>query len=276
MKRNKNKQNMDVTLSDEALALDTDAELIEEKEYADDTVGYEPYERKATGDDLEEEDAPAEQEEREEKGKDPTSLSYLIRMAVVLTCICAVMAGLLAAVNALTKDVIAENRAREKREAILTVFPEGDRVEEYTTASGETVNVVFENNEIIGYTVHVVASGYVGPVDMMVGIDRTGKISGIRIISMEETPGVGTKIRASSFLAQFIGLDRSVVYGENADVISGATFSSQAVAQGVNAALAVFVDFDEIEARLCPAEEETGIDPALCAYGILDGQEAPV
>jgi len=274
MKINKNKPNTEALLSEEVLAHDTDAELIEEKEYADDTVGYVPYERKEVGEESTEE-SPLTQPEEEEKEQDSASLPHLIRMAAVLTCICAVIAGLLAAVNGLTKDVIAENRAREKQEAILAVFPQGDRFEDYTTASGETVNVVLENNEIIGYTVNVVASGYVGPVDMMVGIDRSGKVSGIRIVSMEETPGVGTKVRAASFLEQFIGLDRSVIYGENADVISGATFSSRAIAQGVNEALAIAVDLEQIEAELRPAEETEG-DPTLSADSILDEQEVRV
>ena len=153
----------------------------------------------------------------------------IVKMVVVLTVICTVIAGLLSIVNAVTKDVIAANAEKAVQEAIFTVFPDGDDTRVYTAEDGSEVYIVLKNNDIIGYTVNYSAGGYVGPVDMMIGVDESGSICGIRIISMGETPGVGTKISGQSFLSQFIGMNSKVVFGENADAISGATFSSRAV-----------------------------------------------
>ena len=69
-----------------------------------------------------------------------------------------------------------------------------------------------------------------------------GKVEGIRILEMSETPGVGTKVNRDSFLGQFAGITGKAEAGENVDIISGASFSSKAVIQAVNQALGLEVD----------------------------------
>jgi Na+-translocating ferredoxin:NAD+ oxidoreductase RnfG subunit len=59
---------------------------------------------------------------------------------------------------------------------------------------------------------------------------------------MSETPGIGTKVQADSFLSQFNGQSGAA----EADIISGATFSSRAVIEAVNKALDVEIDVYEI------------------------------
>lgn len=181
---------------------------------------------------------------------DTSATPNLVRLVVVLTCICAGIALLLSVVNSVTKDVIIENQAKAKQEAILAVFPEGDAVEEYTTESGESVYIVLNEGKIIGYTVNAVASGYMGPVEMMIGMTSEGAVDGIKIVSTSETPGVGTKIGAESFLSLFDGFDHPVILGEDVDAISGATFSSRAVEEAVNYAVSLDVDLNDAASKL--------------------------
>ena len=82
---------------------------------------------------------------------------------------------------------------------------------------------------------------------MMVGVDFEGKVLGIDIISHTETAGLGavadTETPAGqSFRSQFVGAEGSVSVtkdGGQLDAITGATITSRAVCDGVNAALAV-------------------------------------
>ncbi len=180
-----------------------------------------------------------------ERVVDESSPAYLAKLVIVLTAICMSIALLLAVVNNATKDIISANAEREKSEAVLAVFPEGTAVEAYETAAGDEVYIILKDNEIVGYCINAVETGYGGDVSMMIGVDTAKKIHGIKIVSMSETPGVGTKINADSFLNRFIGMDEPAEIDGNVDGISGATFSSRAVAAGVTTALSANVDFED-------------------------------
>jgi electron transport complex protein RnfG len=80
---------------------------------------------------------------------------------------------------------------------------------------------------------------------MMVGIDKTGNVIGISIISHAETPSLGAvaaedNAAGEAFRSQFAGLSGTLAVskdGGTVDAISGATITSRAVVEGVNAAL---------------------------------------
>lgn len=178
------------------------------------------------------------------------STAYTVRMVVILAAICTGIALLLSVVNMLTENVIAENVVKEQNKAVLSIFPDGEEVKEYTLDSGETVFAIIKDGGIIGCCVNSVGSGYGGDINLMVGIDTDGKVSGISFVSMSETPGVGTKVKGEGFVSQFLGLGENAVIGENVDGISGATFSSKGVAEAVNNALALGIDFEEMAKNL--------------------------
>lgn len=197
--------------------------------------------------------APRKKEKSEpkaEKAPAEGSTAYTVRMVVILAAICTGIALLLSVVNMLTENVIAENVVKEQNKAVLRIFPDGEEVKEYTLDSGETVFAIIKDGGIIGCCVNSVGSGYGGDINLMVGIDTDGKVSGISFVSMSETPGVGTKVKGEGFVSQFIGLGENAVIGENVDGISGATFSSKGVAEAVNNALALGIDFEEMAKNL--------------------------
>lgn len=205
-------------------------------------------EEPAKAEEPSEEPVPAESDDEKKKSKESSPL-YFFKIILVLTVICVGIALLLAVVNNMTKDIIAENAVREKQEAILAVFPSGDEVKPYE-ADGEEIFLVLKNGEIIGYCVNATGNGYGGEVDMMIGLDAGGAVSGLKVISMSETPGVGSKIQADSFLAHFIGFDHEIEIGTDVDGISGASFSSKAVAQAVNHAVSINVNLEEAAAAV--------------------------
>ena len=97
-----------------------------------------------------------------------------------------------------------------------------------------------------GYAVEVTPGGFDNTITMMVGVDFEGKVLGIDVISHTETAGLGAVADAETpagqnFRAQFAGQSGSVAVtkdGGAMDAITGATITSRAICDGVNAALA--------------------------------------
>ncbi|MBO5257622.1 MAG: FMN-binding protein, partial [Clostridia bacterium] len=199
--------------------------------------------------------------EKPKKPHDSSSPSYLAKMVLVLTVISMAIALLLAVVNGMTADVIAANIEKQKNEAVLAVFPDGTDVRTFHNADGEEIYIILKDGEILGSCVNVAAAGYNGDVSMMIGMNTAHEICGIKIVSMSETPGVGTKVQGATFLERFFGMSEPVEIGVNVDGISGATYSSRAIADGVNLALAVQVDYEEAAASIGADLSADDMDP---------------
>ena len=123
------------------------------------------------------------------------------------------------------------------------VLPGGGVEVAFTDSTG-LVATVYQGDA--GYAVKVNPSGFNGTVSMMVGVDNSGSVLGISIISQTETAGLGAVSAADTsageaFRGQFAGMSGSVSVskdGGQVDAITGATITSRAVCTGVNAALA--------------------------------------
>ena len=175
--------------------------------------------------------------------KKETTAMYILRLAVTLLAICAVVALALAGVNAITKDKIAANKAAKTAAALEKVLPgvEGLEKMELAADAGIVTGIYGAGNS---YAVEVAPNGFGGAITMMVGI-VDGKVTGISIISHAETPGLGAVAsqdtdKGVAFRDQFKGLISGIAIGDGEnqiDSLSGATISSQAIVDGVNAAL---------------------------------------
>jgi electron transport complex protein RnfG len=83
---------------------------------------------------------------------------------------------------------------------------------------------------------------------MMVATQPSGEMLGVKIVSMSETPGLGSRVGADEHLSQYqgdfwYGHDKDLTLGEDIDAISGATISSRAVNEGVNRALEALLSY---------------------------------
>lgn len=188
---------------------------------------------------------------------------YIIKLTVTLFLTCVVVAGLLGGVNAITADKIAASNWQKTVEAMSAVVADPastnfsdameltDAMTAAATAAGGTLDSVYEaqvNGQAVGYAVKVVSSGSQGNIEMMVGVDTDGTVTGVSIVKNSETAGIGSKVMANEPLAtgvgvldQFVGksaADGTLAVGVNVDAITGATVSSRGVTAGVNAALA--------------------------------------
>lgn len=186
--------------------------------------------------------------------KTESNVMYILRLTVTLLLICAVVAAALAGVNAITKDKIAAIKAEKTQKAIQAVLPGCVTVKEvaFTDDTGLVTKVYQSDMSLssnfgaaFGYAVEVAPTGFGGEITMMVGVSATGEVLGISIISHAETPGLGAVAAADndkgvSFREQFTGLISGITIGDGdnqVDALSGATISSQAIVDGVNAAL---------------------------------------
>ncbi|MBE5802766.1 MAG: FMN-binding protein [Clostridiales bacterium] len=91
-------------------------------------------------------------------------------------------------------------------------------------------------------TVNASVIGYGGPVLVRLTLDDQGAIADLQIGGprMMETPGLGARVTEQSFIQQFIGKTPPLEEGD-IELLSGATVSSKAAVEAVNAA-AAFLD----------------------------------
>ncbi|HBL85048.1 MAG: hypothetical protein A2Y17_02400 [Clostridiales bacterium GWF2_38_85] len=161
----------------------------------------------------------------------------ILYTVIVLTVISSGIALLLAIINSVTSPVIAKKNLEEKGNAIQSIYTDYISFESTKTEvkNAEELYIV-SHGDTTDYCVLVSPSGFGGEIQMMVGVTGDLKISGVEIVSMSETAGVGTKIKNADFLSQFIGLQVNKI-STDVDVISGATVSSTAAKVGVETAL---------------------------------------
>lgn len=164
-----------------------------------------------------------------------------LKLAFVLFTVCGLAAGALAFVNAATKDRIAAFALQEQVQARKAVFPQAEEFAE--TDAGRRWDAL-RGGQKAGLVLRTSIQGYSGPIGIMVGVDSSGVVTGARILSHSETPGLGAKIVADSFIGQFRGksgkevaLRKDDTTGGRIDAIAAATISSRAVAKAIRTAV---------------------------------------
>ena len=168
---------------------------------------------------------------------------FIGKLTATLLGICAVVALMLGVVNSLTEPVI-QKMQEEKTAAAMAQVLAADEYSE-VAVSMENVSALYQaiaGGEVVGYVAEVTTNGFGGAINMVVGVDVNGCVTGVSVIKDAETANLGTKVtRTQSILDRFIGLSGTITVnsGENRfDGVTGATVSSKAVAAGVNTALA--------------------------------------
>lgn len=185
----------------------------------------------------------------------------MIKNALILFAITLVAGVLLGIVYQVTKDPIAyqdklaQDRANQSVFAQASTFDEIEVKEDTALAdySGVTIESVKEAKDAsgnsLGYVIQVKTKGYGDFITYTVGITNDSSINGISIINIAETPGLGMnaeKVVAPQFADKAATEFGVVKSGQLSDAntqieaISGATITSRAVTNGVNAAVAYF------------------------------------
>ena len=164
-------------------------------------------------------------------------VKYILRLTLTLFLITALVAGLLGLVNYLTEDRIDELTRQKAEAAMQEVFPAGNYEE--IPAGEDGITAAYRADDA-GYVVRVSVNGFGGAIDMMVGVDNAGTVTGVSIISHGETASLGANCTREDFRAQFVGASDTLAVskdGGSIDALTGATVTSRAVVSGVNLAL---------------------------------------
>ena len=163
----------------------------------------------------------------------------MLRTLLTLLLFGAVVAFLLGLVNRITAEPIAAHQAAKTQAAMKAVLPSNE-YSQLLYEGDPLVKSVFKAGDQ-GWVIQVTPSGFGGLIDMLVGVDTSGAVTGVSIVSMSETSGRGANAARESLRSQYVGKSKSVKLrkqGGEIDALTGATVTSTAVTNGVNAALA--------------------------------------
>jgi electron transport complex protein RnfG len=141
----------------------------------------------------------------------------IIKPALILFLVCALMTGALAYVNSVTKPIIDENNRIAEQESLKKVYNDADNFLDAKTAEelkaegidvGDNIEKIYtaqKDGQSVGYVAAVFSSGYGGQMKILVGIDNDLNIEGVSLTSHNETPGLGAKRRTLNLPDQFLG-----------------------------------------------------------------------
>ena len=157
----------------------------------------------------------------------------------------AAVAGLaLGFTNAVTSGPIQQQQATAADEARRNVLPAADTFTQVTMPKGlkDAYAGYDAAGALVGKTGTIVTKGYGGEIEITVGVDQNGALTGISVggASFSETAGLGARSKEPWFAEQFIGKNAPVSLkkdGGDIDAITSATITSRAVTKAVNEAV---------------------------------------
>jgi Na+-translocating ferredoxin:NAD+ oxidoreductase subunit G len=180
------------------------------------------------------------------------SKNSLFMPAIILCVICLITVGLVALTFGATLD--ARQRQAEitananKRE----LFPDAAQfapIENIDSSQYPGLSEAFiaqdAGGAVLGYLIEAEYRGYGGNVPVLLAFGPDVKILRLKVLTNDETPGLGKKVESKAFLEQYVGLgtDKDLSVNPKAtdkyiiDAVSGATISSRAVTEAVNVAI---------------------------------------
>lgn len=190
----------------------------------------------------------------------------MIKDALILFAITLIAGLMLGVVNDITKEPIAQQEQKAKNEACQNVFAAADSFEAQELADSAKIEQVLADagisgadidelmvakdasGALLGYVITVTDhEGYGGDIQFSMGITNEGTLNGISLLSISETAGLG--MRAGEVLvpqfsdknvSRFTYTKTGATADSEIDAISGATITTNAVVNGVNAGLAYF------------------------------------
>lgn len=177
----------------------------------------------------------------------------IIRLGSILLGFGIVSALLLGLTYQVTLEPITQSRALADQQNQQMVAPEAEQfiavdesiLEKIQTKNPGIIDIVQAEKagQVLGYVVKSNTNGFGGPMEVMVGIDESGTLTGIRLGNHAETPGLGDNANKPEFYDQFpgkdivsgIGVNKGEPGNNEIQAITGATVTSRAVVDAVNA-----------------------------------------
>jgi len=226
------------------------------------------------------------------RGVEEMTKSY--RLILVLTATAVLSGLLLSFLNLHTSPLIEAHQNKVLNDALSSVLPGCDKIEEQFYENKQFYFGYDTGKNVKGIAFLTEGNGFQSKLRILVGMNASlTQIVKIRILEQKETPGLGTKIETDPssktnpewFPNQFDGLNISnkISYVKNQTpdksageimAITGATISSKAVIDIINAALLennrILKENTDLNIGECPAIDavnETVFDPQLIPEG---------
>ncbi len=206
----------------------------------------------------------------DEAGKNTSAKKFdakgFVNAIVVLFAITVIMGAALGVVNNVTKDRIAQMKLEAKEEASKRVYPSATKIATSDTVDYTTINdlvhqlgyptvdidelavALDEAGAPLGYVITATTSeGYGGDIQIIIGISVDGTVQGLDFLTLNETVGFGKNAAEPEFKDQFVGkkvlvfeYTKTGATGDSQiDAISGATITTSAVVDAINAAVMI-------------------------------------
>lgn len=180
-----------------------------------------------------------------------------------------VVAAILLCVNMAMFNTTAQNAQDHHLTLLRTLLPGS---EEFTLVSEyfEDPNIAHVHKAENGFVIDTVTQGYAGEIHMCIGVNHSGKVTGLVVTDMSETYGLGREALTDvEFLRQFLNssgtfavatpgadafsgatAEEASAEGDTVDVdaLTGATVTSKAIVRSVNSAVAYVTGADTASA----------------------------
>lgn len=200
--------------------------------------------------------------------KKTSDVKVMLKEAGILFLITLLSGLILGYVYNLTKEPIRLQKEKAIQEACAQVFPQSEELgltfeaQEYVPdgtmaeeleAMGVEIGTVYQavtaDGTLFGYVVESTSKGFKGNIMHCIGVTAEGMVSGVSIVEMSETQGLGTRAY-NELLPQFAQVTTDAFTytktGSSADsevdAISGATITTRAVVEAVNGGVKVALD----------------------------------
>lgn len=161
----------------------------------------------------------------------------MIKYAFILGVICFLASGVLAVVNAVTEPKIQLQQSKEESLALKEVMPEASS---FNPESKDGILLYYKaydaSSKLIGFVLKSKGKGYSSEIETITSLNLNLEIGDIKILSQNETPGLGSRVAEAPFRAQFKG--KKLDNFNEVQAITGATISSSAVINSIKNKLA--------------------------------------
>jgi len=178
-------------------------------------------------------------------------MNKIVKLALILFLVSAIVAGVLGATYVITEPNITAYKLQKTLDAYAAVTDAKLNMDAKTALAKDDPAAAFSGGRIVYvtpsddgsiYVVEAQVSGSQGTITLAVGVDKANAVcTGISIISSSETSGLGSKASTPEFGDQFPGKDAGTVLitkeGGEVNAITGATITSKAVTHTAQAAI---------------------------------------
>lgn len=206
-------------------------------------------------------------------------MKEIMKNAGILFAITLIAGLLLGVVNDVTKEPIAKRAEEDAKEAMSAVFtedsekglPGAESYKEMTFSAekaanllaiaeleAESVDEIYEaydaSGNLLGYVFGMTSKeGYAGEISFTMGVRLDGTLNGICLTTINETIGLGMNAEevlvpqfSGKKVSSFTYTKTGAVTDDQVDAITSATYTTNAIVNGVNAGLYVFEHIGEV------------------------------